>query len=202
MFRLSFLQRFGGVCGFAVPIVAFGCIGVAVGLCSEFSWFNNALSDLGVVSGVSAPVFNVGLFVSGLLCFFFAVFGLLGYFKKGVGGVVGRVGSIVFGVAAVWLMGVGIFNESFWPVHFVVAVLFFVTLPVALVVLTGALYQCQEVKLAVFTLVSSFVVAIPWIFYFMVHYVPNVAIPEIISSLVCSFWIIIMSYKILKTAKP
>jgi hypothetical membrane protein len=197
MFQWSFLQRIGVICGFVMPIVAFGCIGVAILFYPEFSWFNNALSDLGVGLGVSAPVFNFGLLIAGLLCFFFAGFGLFNHFKNGI---VGRVGSIIFAVAAVWLMAIGVFNESFWPVHFIVAMAFFVTLPVALLVLTVALYRCQAVKLAVFTLVSSFVVAVPWILFVIVRYVPNVAIPEIISSLAVSFWVIVLSYRILKTA--
>ncbi|MCL2173329.1 MAG: DUF998 domain-containing protein [Candidatus Bathyarchaeota archaeon] len=198
MFRLSFLQRVGVVCGFVVPIVAFCCIGVAVLFYPEFSWFGNALSDLGVVSGVSAPVFNFGLLAAGLFCFFFAVFGLFDHFKDSF---VGRVGSIVFAVAAVWLMAIGVFNESFWPIHFIVAAAFFVTLPFALLILTVALYRRQEVKLAVFTLISSFVAALPWLLLFIVRYVSNVAIPEIISSLTVSIWIVVLSYRILKTSK-
>jgi hypothetical membrane protein len=198
MFSLSFLQRVGAVCGFMVPIVAFSCIGVAFWAYPGFSWFNNALSDLGVGSSVSAPVFNVGLLTAGLFCFFFAVFGLFNHFKYGIAG---RVGSIVFAVAAVWLMAIGVFNESFWPVHFIVAVAFFVTLPVAFLVLAVVLYRRQVVKLAVFTLVSFFVAAVPWVLFFFVRYVPNVAIPEIISSLAGSIWIVILSYRMFKNVE-
>jgi hypothetical membrane protein len=183
-----------------MSMVAFGCIGVAIFLYPEFSWFGNALSDLGVVSGVSAPVFNFGLFVAGLLFFFFVIFGLFSYFKND--GVLGRMGSAVFAVAAICLMAIGVFNESFWPMHFIVAVSFFITLSVALLILTAVLYRRREFKLAIFTLVSSFVVVVPWIFFFFVRYVPNVAIPEAISSFVGSFCIGVISYKILKTTKP
>jgi len=193
-----FLQKIGAVCGFLVPIVAFGSIGIAILSYPAFSWVNNALSDLGVVAGVTAPVFNLGLLTAGLLCFFFAVTGLFSYFKSGV---VGKLGVGFFVVAAVWLMAIGVFNESFWPIHFIVAVLFFVTLPVALLVLTVALYLRREVKLAVFTLISSIVAAVPWVLYVIVFYVPNVAIPEAISSLIGSIWIVTLSYRIFKTAK-
>jgi len=196
--NLSFLQRVGAVCGFIVPIVAFGCIGLAIVFYPDFSWTGNALSDLGVVSGVSAPVFNLGLVVAGLLCFFFAALGLFNCFKYAV---VGRLGAVVFAVASVWLMAIGVFNESFWPVHFVVAVLFFVTLPVALLVLTVTLYQARKVFLTVFTLASFFIAALPWVLYCFVPYVPNVAIPETISSIAGSIWIIILSYRMFKTVK-
>jgi len=192
------LQKIGAICGFLVPIVAFGCIGVAILSYPAFSWVNNALSDLGVVAGVTAPVFNFGLLAAGLLCFFFAVTGLFSYFKSRV---VGKLGVGFFAVAAVWLMAIGVFNESFWPTHFIVAVLFFVTLPVALLVLTVALYLQREVKLVVFTLISSMMAAAPWVFYVIVPYVPNVAIPELISSLIGSIWIVALSYRMLKTVK-
>ena len=198
MFNSFSLQRFGAVCGFVVPVVAFVCIGLAILFFSGFSWFDNALSDLGVGSGVSAPLFNFGLFISGLFCFFFAVFGLFNHFKEGL---VGRVGSILFAVASVWLMAIGVFNESFWPMHFVVAVAFFVTLPLSLLVLTVVLYRQQVVKLAVFTLGTSFVAVIPWVLFFMVRYVPNVAIPEIISSLAVSLWVIVLSCSLFKSGK-
>lgn len=198
MFDQSLLQRVGAVCGFAVPCVAFGCIWAAILFFPGFSWFYNALSDLGVASGLSAPLFNFGLVVSGLLCFLFAVTGLFNYFRNDV---VGRSGSVIFAAAAVWLAAIGVFNANFWPAHFIAAVLFFVTLPVAFLVMTAALYRRQEVKLAVFTLVSSFAAAAPWIFYLVLRYAPNVAIPETISGLIGSFWIVVLSYRALKTAK-
>jgi hypothetical membrane protein len=96
-------------------------------------------------------------------------------------------------------MAIGVFNESFYPVHFVVAVLFFVTMPVAFWVLAVALYLRRKVGLAFFTLFSSVVAATPWLLYIIVRYVPNVAIPEVISALISSIWIIIISYKMVKT---
>ena len=198
MLNPSSLQKIGAVCGFSLPVAAFGSIGAAIVSYPEFSWTNNALSDLGVVSGITAIFFNLGLVIAGLLCFFFAAAGLLGYFKNSV---VGKIGAIVFAAAAVWLMAIGVFNENFWTIHFAVAVLFFVTLPVALWVLAAAMYLRQEVWLAVFTLISSFAAAAPWLLYFIVRYAPNIAIPEIISGLTGAIWIVVISYKVFKTAK-
>ncbi len=192
------LKKIGAACGLAVPIVAFTCIGIAIISYAEFSWVNNALSDLGVVAGITGPVFNSGLFTAGLLGFLFAVMGLFSYFK---GSNVGRAGAMVFAVATIWLMAIGIFNESFRPIHYIVSVLFFVTLPIAFWVITAALYLRRKVGLAVFTLVASFVAAAPWILYYTIHYVPNVAIPETISGLTGSIWVIIISIKMLKNNK-
>ncbi|MDR0797412.1 MAG: DUF998 domain-containing protein [Nitrososphaerota archaeon] len=190
------LQKFGSVCGFVFPLVAFCCICVAIASYPAFSWFDNALSDLGVVSGVTAVFFNGGLFISGVMGFLFAAIGLFNFFKSSV---IGKVGTTVFAVATIWLMTIGIFNESFMPTHFIVAVLFFISLPVALCVLTAALYLNGEVKLASFTLSSSFIAATPWILFLTLHYASNVAIPETISAIAASVWVIIISYKMFKT---
>jgi hypothetical membrane protein len=196
--RLLGLQKFGVICGFVFPLVAFCCIGVAVWSYPEFSWLDNALSDLGVVSGVTAFSFNWGLFTAGVLGFFFAAVGLFNFFKKSA---IGKVGAAVFAVAAIWLMAIGIFNERFSPTHFIVAILFFITLPAALCILTVALYQKGAVKFAIFTLSTSFIAAAPWLLFFMFHYVANVAIPETISAIAGSIWVITISYKMLKTTK-
>lgn len=192
------LQKTGAVCGFAVPAVAFGCIAAAIMSYPEFSWTNNALSDLGVVPGVTGPIFNVGLFTAGLLGVLFAVLGLFNYLKDST---VGKAGALTFAAATVWLMAIGIFNEDFRPTHFIVSVLFFATLPIAFWIITAAFYRRHEVKLAVFTLAASFVAAAPWILYYIIHYVPKVAIPETISAVTGAIWAITLSYKMLKTAK-
>jgi hypothetical membrane protein len=192
------LQKIGAAFGFAVPIVAFTCISAAILSYPQFSWTNNALSDLGVVPGFTAAVFNVGLFTAGLLGVLFAVLGLFNYFKDSL---FGKAGSLVFGFAMIWLIAIGIFNENYRPAHFIVSVLFFATLPIALWIITAALYRRHEVKLAVFTLIASFTAAAPWILYYTIQYVPNVAIPETISGLTGAIWAIIISHKIIKTAK-
>jgi hypothetical membrane protein len=192
------LQKIGAACGFAVPPVAFGAIAAAILSWNEFNWTNNALSDLGVVSGGTAPIFNIGLFSAGVLGVLFAVLGLFNYFSDTR---LGRVGALAFAVSTLALMLIGIFNESFRPTHYIVSVMFFASLPLALWIITAALYRRHQTKLAVFTLAASFVAAVPWILLFTVHYVPNVAIPETISGLTGCIWIIIISYQVLKTTK-
>jgi len=197
MFHPFSLQRIGAVCGFLTPVVVFGCTGAAIALYSEFSWFDNALSHLGAGTGAPAIVFNSGMFMAGLLCFFFAAAGLFNYFKNSG---IGRAGSVIFAAAAVWLMAIGVFNANIWPMHLIVAVLFFVTLLVAFFVLTAALYRRQDVQFAALTFVSSFIAVVLWVLYFTMRYAPNIAIPEIISCFVGSCWIIAFSYKMFKTA--
>ncbi len=190
-------QKMGAICGIMVPIIAFTSILTAIVSYPEFSWTNNALSDLGVVPGITNTLFNFGLYTSGIFAIGFAVFGLFVYLGEKW---IGKIGAIAFAVAGLSLMAIGFFNESFKPTHYIVSVTFFIVLPIALWIITAALYLKRQVKLAVFTLLFSFVAAIPWILFFSIHYVPNVAIPEAISAFAGCIWAIVISYKMYKTA--
>jgi hypothetical membrane protein len=59
----------------------------------------------------------------------------------------------------------------------------------------------RQTKMAVFTILIGIVAAIPWILFFVVHYVSGVAIPEFISGLAGAVWIITLGYKILEENK-
>lgn len=99
--RKNNLQRGGGGCGIVTPVLAFTCILAAIYSYPGFSWTNNALSDLGIIPGVTGPLFNFGLYSSGLLTFNFAVFGLFNYLG---GRWVGGVGAGVFAAAGLALV--------------------------------------------------------------------------------------------------
>jgi hypothetical membrane protein len=195
----SSLQKFGAASGIVAPIFAFMCIIIAIATYPQFSWINNALSDLGVVSGVTGIIFNFGLGACGLLSFNFAVFGMYPYFK---GNLLGKIGSGVLATATIALICIGIFNESFSPTHYFVSVAFFVFLPISLLVLTGAFAAKHQTKMAVFMILVAIAAATPWVLYFIIHYASNVALPEIISGLAGAIGIITLGYKILKGKMP
>jgi len=56
--------RISGICGFLAPIFAFAFIFSAVVSYPQFSWVDNALSDLGVMAGVTAVLFNSGIIIA------------------------------------------------------------------------------------------------------------------------------------------
>jgi hypothetical membrane protein len=177
------------------PVLAFTFILVAVGSYPQFSWTANALSDLGVVSGVTAGVFNSGLIICGVLCLTFAV-GL--YLLVEI--VIGRVGVFVFALACVSLVAIGTFPESVSPTHYMVSVAFFVLLPISLLVITAGFALKRQAKMAVFTLAVAVVAALPWVLYFTVHYVSGVAVPEAVSGLAGGVWTVVLGYKMLQAA--
>jgi hypothetical membrane protein len=192
--RIKYL-KIGSASGIAAPIVAFTCITIAIASYPAFSWTNNALSDLGVVSGMTSSLFNFGLFASGFLGFFFAVFGLANYFVKSS---VGKVGAGFFAAATVALMAIGVFNESFSPTHYLVSVAFFTLAPIGLFVLAGAFGVNRQRKMAAFTILVAVLAALPWILLFTFNYVPNVAIPEAVSGLALSAWTIVLGKKMFR----
>ncbi len=188
-------QRIAAATGILAPIIAFTCILSAIASYPQFSWTNNALSDLGVVPGITGPLFNFGLCTCGILALIFAFLGLFVYLGKNW---VGKIGAIVFALATIALICIGIFNENFSPTHYFVSVAFFVLLPISLFIITIAFGLQRRTRMALFTVLIGLAAALPWILYFTFHYVSGVAIPEFASGLAGTVWIITLSYKIIK----
>jgi hypothetical membrane protein len=195
--RKNNLQRAGAGCGIATPVLAFTCILIAVYSYPAFSWTNNALSDLGIIPGVTGLLFNFGLYSSGLLTFSFAVFGLLNYLGKHW---VGKAGAVAFAATGVALMCIGVFPENMVPYHYSFSVAFFVLLPISLLIITGAFAFERQTRMALFTLLTAVVAALPWVLLFAVHYVSGVAIPEFVSGLAGGVWAVVLGYKMIKAA--
>jgi hypothetical membrane protein len=188
--------KIAGLFGMLIPVIEFSFIFSAIALYPSFNWTNNALSDLGVVLGLTSVLFNVGLILTAVWALIFAV-GLLETFR---GNRLGQASAVVFGLACCALILIGIFNESFSPTHFLVSVMFFVLLPISLFTMTAAFRVAHKTKLAVFTVVIAFAAAVPWILYFTLNYASNVAIPEFASGLAGSVWAVVLGYKMIKEA--
>jgi hypothetical membrane protein len=188
-------RRFGAAAGFTAPFVAFIFISAAIASYPSFSWTGNALSDLGVVPGLTSILFTVGLCGGGFFMLVFAVLGLYSYAGEKT---LGKVGAAFLAAAAISLILIGVFNEHFRPTHYIVSVAFFVFAPLAFFTLTAAFYQKHQKNLAAFTIATGLVAAIPWILQLTVQYVPNVAIPETISGLTVAIWVIVLSEQMLK----
>lgn len=191
------LLGIGAISGIAAPVLAFTCILLAVYSYPPFSWTNNALSDLGIVPGITGPLFNFGLYGSGLFVFSFAVLGLFAYFRSSW---VGKIGSAALAAVGLALMGIGFFPENMVPFHYLFSVAFFLLLPISLFVITGAFAFKRQTKMALFTLLIAVAAALPWILYFYIHYVAGVAIPEFASALAGSVWTVLLGCKMLRAA--
>ena len=195
-FKSALRLRVSGICGFLAPVFAFALIFSAIASYSQFSWVDNALSDLGVVEGVTAVLFNSGLLIGGALCFVFAT-GLFVFLKERT---VGKIGAFVFILASLALFAIGVFPENVRPVHYFVSVAFFVLLPISMLIIVGAFWLMRQVRMAVFTLLVAVVAAAPWVLYFSIHYVSGVAVPEAVSAFAGSVWAVVLSGKMLRQA--
>ncbi len=193
--RKDRLQWIGAVSGIATPILAFSCILTAVASYPSFSWTDNALSDLGIISGITGSVFNFGLIGSGLLVLIFAVIGLFNYLRKSWAG---KIGALSFAATGLALMGIGVAPEEVVPYHYLFSVAFFILMPIALFIITVAFALRRQTKMGLFTMLIAVATAIPWILYFTVHYVSGVAIPEFMSAVAGSLWAVVLGCKMLE----
>ena len=188
--------KVAGICGFLTPLTAFALVFSAIASYPEFSWANNALSDLGVVEGITALLFNSGLLIGGVLCFVFAT-GLFVFLKERT---VGKIGALVFVLGSLALFAIGVFPENVRPTHYIVSVMFFMLLPIAMLIIVGAFWLMHKVRMAAFTLLVAVAAATPWILYFTIPYAPNVAVPEAVSAFAGAVWAVALSGKMLKQA--
>ncbi|MEM3881161.1 MAG: DUF998 domain-containing protein [Candidatus Bathyarchaeia archaeon] len=201
--------KISGFCGLLTPIVAFSCIFLAIYFAPEFSWTHNALSDLGVMPGVTAALFNYGLIASGVLGLIFATSlpnaasflkASAAEDKMGFMPHRGQVGAMFFLSACIALTAIGVFPEDAKPMHFIASVAFFVLLICALLSLGIGLWQLKQKQWAAFTLLLGAVAAAPWLLLFVVRYVSGVAVPEFIAAVAGGLWAAIFGFKMLRLA--
>lgn len=174
--------------------MAFSCILLSITFAPDFSWTDNALSDLGVMPNPTAILFNSGLIISGILGIAFA----LGLFSVLKGKSVGRAGTLLFLIDCLALAAIGAFSENTGHMHFYVSVAFFALFPFSMFLMTAHFVLTSRNRMAVFTFLVSVFAAAVWIVEFWVRYVPGVAIPETLSGIAASFWVIVASFIMLR----
>lgn len=174
------------------PLFALGSIAFCVLESPWFDWQDNAISDFGVHS--VAPLFNTSLISCGIMCSVFAA-GMVMRHRP----LLLRSGMLVFLMASISLVGIGVFTEDYSPHHYYFSVAFFVLLLVACLVLsphfllrkdarlTGALGLCV-VALGVFG----------WTYHFTVGWGSNVAIPEAMTFVPGGLWFAAVGWASLK----
>ena len=177
--------RLLGWLGFIAPVVGFAFIFLAIQTAPWFSWTENALSDLGV-EGVTATIFNYGLM---------ATAGMIAAFSLGVQGFtegdrVGRIGSSLLLLAAVFLFFIGVFPETAGRIHFYFSVAFFVTLSVTVMVLSFYILRQGMKGEGAAVLAAGLFSAMIWILNW-----DGMAVPEAISALMLAVTSVIFGYR-------
>ncbi|MEM2893099.1 MAG: DUF998 domain-containing protein [Candidatus Bathyarchaeia archaeon] len=180
--------RFSGLSGIAAVALGFSAVLLSIASSPWFNWTENALSDLGV--GGSGLIFNTGLIASGVLLIFF----FLGLLKLSGGCWAWKLGSYMFLADAISLVGVGVFNESFGRVHLYFSLVFFILMPLSLIMLGLSLWSRGIRGLSLFTLFLALVTPTVWLMPWR-----GAAIPEALSTLATAVWMINISLKMLRS---
>ena len=168
-------ERKYALLGVFAPLTAYLSVSLSILSSQWFSWRSNALSDLGhaVNSGV-APVFNFGLLLTGFFTIVYSIKAMRKHAKY--------TGCCLL-ISGFLLQLIATFNEVYGYLHYLVSVLFFVSLGSASII-----YAIERKSLLV---VIAFVVGLSsWVLYWFEVYNAGIAVPEIISSLAVASWLI------------
>jgi len=152
-------KLFAGVFPFIIIFVAY---------LFSISWWNvyfNAVSDLGnpTYCLASALVLDIGFVLSGFLFFYYSVRYCSGF------------GSLLFSIVSIFLALVGAIDEVFGLAHFIISVLFFLSMAVFVLY-----YGILRRDVLIFSWFSICVVL--WVLHFGYHVPPGAAIPELVSA--------------------
>jgi hypothetical membrane protein len=188
--------KISGVSGVFTPIIAFTFILLAIAYSPEFSWTENALSDLGVQEGITANLFNYGIIISGIFAMIFAL-GLFTFLREKL---LGKIGAFIFILDILALIAIGVFPENVKPTHYYVSVIFFALFPISMLIICATFLRSGKVKMGIFTFLMAFVAAAVWIIQFSLRFVEGVAIPEAISAISALAWLIVLGIQMFKQA--
>jgi hypothetical membrane protein len=143
--------------GIVAPLLAIISIGMSIALSPWFSWTDNALSDLGI--SPVAPIFNVGLIVTGILLVVFTISLIRVEWQKKVG-VLGSLSLLSAGISTTCI---GIFTEAYMGIHILFALSCFISLTVSLILFTLRFVRDSETRLFVgLTLLTIVLHIIVW----------------------------------------
>jgi hypothetical membrane protein len=187
--------------GISSVLVAYVLIFISISLSPWFSWFNNALSDLGNtsvqrnVSSGAAWTFDAGLIVSGVLMILFAVFLMMdaGFSWKYL------IWCIPLALGSVDLSLIGIFNESFGSIHLVVSIVFFFLTALILLLYSYVSFPMGTPRTGVVALILGVFCSAMWIAKFPWQ---GVAIQEATTSAASAVLVILVCARILKNRMP
>ena len=127
--------RIGAIAGIASPIIGIITVLLSVYFSPWFIWQENALSDLGVEQAggtqIAIYLFNIGLIIAGSLIAVFAVLtrSSLPSNRRS------KIAYAILFIGGINLALVGIFTENFPVIHRIVALLYFVTTPISLMII-------------------------------------------------------------------
>ena len=174
-------KRFFSLCGIVGPLTAMSFISLSIFLSPWFSWSENALSDLGhSINSPVAALFNFGLLLTGFFVILYSLISFQNYAKNT---------SYFLLTAGLSLQLIAMFDEVYGSLHTAVSVLFFVTLTLASI----SYFVEKKSMLAVFALTLG---VFSWILYGLDLYTLGIAVPEAVSSIATTSWVVKSAYRL------
>jgi hypothetical membrane protein len=176
--------RVAGICGILLPFVVFATLGFSIALSPWFTWTQHAISDLGIQQN-TAMIFNNGIIFGGILTLIFS-FGLMKILSK-------KIGAYLLFVSALALIGIGLFPETIFTLHFLTSASFFIFLAVALL-LIGLTSKKNpfERRIGSLALVFAFVAMGSSVFVF---HLEGIAIIEALSCFPAFIWCMLVGVR-------
>jgi len=186
-----FVSKYVGLLGIIGPIIAISLILISIALSPWFSWWDNALSDLGV--SPVANLFNTGLIVCGAFCTIFSIGFLISIDKKKY---LMRIGSVILCLATIALIGIGVFSENFGVLHLYFSIAFFTLLLTASILLGVSMIADPELKtIGIIIFLVGVIGILSWVF----SKAEGVAIPETLSSFPAYIWFAILGVRMYRS---
>ena len=187
--RQSGITRITGICGILIPVVIFTCLGLSIASSPGFTWTQHALSDLGIQENTAA-LFNNGMILGGILSLIFSL-GLMKILSH-------KLGAYLLLLSSLALIGIGVFPETLFVLHFVTSASFFVLLATALLIIGLTRRQNhfdQNIGLLALALACIAVSSIVLLFHF-----EGIAIAEALSCFPAFIWCSIVGLKMTRVS--
>lgn len=178
------IHKLLGVLG---AVIAYPFIVVSIALSPWFSFYDNALSDLGniALNGSVAFVYNLGLILSGSLVAMLASLICMKHRSWKY-----LCWSVLLTIAGVDLALIGVFTEDSGRIHGLVSEIFFMSIILVMLIYGFCSWPLGSPIPRAIALAFSIAPAIVWIVRWPWH---GVAIQETITSLMATIWLIILS---------
>jgi len=178
------ITRIAGVCGLFIPVVMFTCLGLALASSPWFTWSEHALSDLGVQESTAA-LFNYGMIAGGVLIFIFSL-GLIKILST-------KMGAYLLLISSFALVGIGVFPETTYVLHFLTSASFFMILTLAFLIIGVTIKKDHfEKSMGLLALVFAFIAIVSSVLLFQLK---GIALPEALSCFPAFMWCCIVGAK-------
>ena len=202
------MSRIGSIAGIASPIIGILMVLLSIYFSPWFNWQENALSDLGVEQAggtqIAIYLFNIGMIIAGSLIALFVVLtrSILPSSRRN------KIAYGILFIGGINLALVGIFTENFPVIHRTVALIYFVTTPISLMII-GSGKIANDKTFGIFSISAgaiALVVILGLVFSILglpisEIYPEGAAIPEFIEAVILGLWIGIAGIRIFRTGK-